>query len=53
MRYQPNPVFNQEQSNRNIVQVAYQLGAVGIFTPFIPILTVRGLLRFSERKAVV
>ena len=38
MSYQPNPVPNQEESNRTIVLVAYVLGAVGIFTAFIPIL---------------
>lgn len=38
MSYQPNPVPNQEESNRTIVLVAYILGAVGIFTAFVPIL---------------
>lgn len=38
MSYQPNPVPNPEESNRTIVLVAYILGAVGIFTAFIPIL---------------
>jgi uncharacterized membrane protein len=38
MSYQPNPVSSQEESNRTIVLVAYILGAVGIFTAFVPIL---------------
>ena len=38
MSYQPSPVPSQEESNRTIVLIAYILGAVGIFTAFIPIL---------------
>lgn len=32
------PLSSQEESNRTIVLIAYVLGAVGIFTAFIPIL---------------
>lgn len=38
MSDQLTPLPNQEESNRTIVLIAYILGAVGIFTAFIPIL---------------
>ncbi len=38
MSDQINPATNPEDANRTIVLIAYVLGAVGIFTAFIPIL---------------
>lgn len=38
MSDQLTPISDQEESNRTIVLIAYILGAVGIFTAFIPIL---------------
>lgn len=38
MNYTPNPVSSPEENHRTIVLVAYVLGAVGIFTAFVPVL---------------
>ncbi|HEX4880541.1 MAG TPA: hypothetical protein VFV39_11890 [Limnobacter sp.] len=38
MSFQPNPPANADDAHRTVVLVAYVLGAVGVFTAFVPIL---------------